>query len=254
MSRWFISHGAQDRSFVETELLGLFEALGQQVWYAREDISSAEEWERTINGGLQLCDGFVLVLSPRSIQSQWVKQELAWALKNRPGQIIPLLIEPCAPDVLHQELSRIQHLDFVTNARQGRNQLISLVLTAEQGGVLSGVWVGTIRQHGAADEERMELSVEGSLTVQGNMVTGFGRVSVPTLHHWVGLNYTFNGLIHSRRFMQLDYVCKDQGRNQFGSMLLEIDPTGKKMIGKLVGFGAIHSTIGTGDVTVEKKT
>ena len=64
MSRWFISHSTQDRPFVESELIGLFQALGQEVWYCREDIVSGEEWERSIKSGLQLSDWFVLVMSP----------------------------------------------------------------------------------------------------------------------------------------------------------------------------------------------
>src|SRR5262245_12710650 len=84
MLRWFISHASKDRHVVEGDLLELFKALGQTVWYPRESIRTTEEWERSIKVGLDSSDWFVLVMSPQSANSEWVKRELGWALRNRP--------------------------------------------------------------------------------------------------------------------------------------------------------------------------
>ena len=43
MSKFFISHSSADRPFVEMELLGLFRALGLNVWFAEDDIQTAEK-------------------------------------------------------------------------------------------------------------------------------------------------------------------------------------------------------------------
>jgi hypothetical protein len=93
MPRVFISHATSDRRFVEDALLGLLNALGFDAWFAEDDIETAEHWERSILAGLQASDWFVLVMSPNSTASEWVKDEVAWAIENRSNRVIPVLIE-----------------------------------------------------------------------------------------------------------------------------------------------------------------
>ena len=92
MARLFISHATADRRFVERELLGLLRALGFDPWFAEADIQSTQQWERSILGALKSSKWFVLVMSPQSAASEWVKDEIAWAIDERPDNIIPILI------------------------------------------------------------------------------------------------------------------------------------------------------------------
>jgi hypothetical protein len=82
MSKLFISHSTSDRKFVEDKLAGLLKALGFDVWFAENDIKTAEQWERSILAGLESSDWFVLVMSPRSAKSEWVKDEVNWAIEE----------------------------------------------------------------------------------------------------------------------------------------------------------------------------
>src|SRR5262245_54988941 len=97
MARLFISHATADRKFVERELLGLLRALGFDPWFAESDIRTSEQWERMILGALRSSKWFVLVMSPKSAVSEWVKDELAWAIEEAPDYIVPILIEDCNP-------------------------------------------------------------------------------------------------------------------------------------------------------------
>src|SRR5690348_15642666 len=104
MPRVFLSHSAKDRGFVEGELLPMLRQRGIETWYAPTDIRTAEEWERMIVRGLELCDWFLVVLSENAAMSKWVKAEVHWAFEHRDGRIIPLFLRNCNPDAIHLRL------------------------------------------------------------------------------------------------------------------------------------------------------
>ena len=131
MARLFISHATADRQFVDRELLPLFRALGFEPWFAEDDIRTSEQWERSILGALKSSKWFVLVLSPRSAVSEWVKDEIAWAIEERPNFIIPILIEDCDMRSFHIRLPRIQCVDFRAGSSESRHKLIRLLIDAE---------------------------------------------------------------------------------------------------------------------------
>ncbi len=131
MAKVFVSHATADRDFVRKEILGLLRAIGLSPWYSEDDITTASHWERAILHGLEKSDWFVIVLSSRSAQSEWVKDELNWAIDHRPGRIVPILIEECDLNAFHLRLSRIQHIDFRRDERAGREGLIKVLVDAE---------------------------------------------------------------------------------------------------------------------------
>lgn len=128
--RVFVSHSTQDREFVEREIINQLEANGIKTWYSKVDIQSSAEWERSILRGLDSCDWFLIVMSTRSAASEWVKDELHWAIDKRPNRIIPVLIEDCNLRDFHIRMARIQYVDFRNPSRESRAQLLEL-LTAE---------------------------------------------------------------------------------------------------------------------------
>jgi formylglycine-generating enzyme required for sulfatase activity len=125
MARVFISHATPDRSFVEREIIPLLEKHGIQTWYARTDIQGASEWERAILNGLRSCDQLLVVMSPRSARSKWVKREVDWAFaKERP--VVPVMLEDCDPDDFHFGLAAIQFVDFRGGTQAGRQRLLDV--------------------------------------------------------------------------------------------------------------------------------
>ena len=75
----FLSHSDHDREFV-TLLARILRNHGIPAWYSRTDIVGGLRWHDEIGGALNRCDWFVLVLSPYSVTSRWVKSELMFAL------------------------------------------------------------------------------------------------------------------------------------------------------------------------------
>lgn len=131
MPRLFVSHATADREFVERELLGLLRALGFDPWFAESDIETAEQWERSILGALKSSKWLVLVMSPRSATSEWIKDEIAWAIDELAGRIIPIMIEDCNLRDFHMRISRLQFLDFRKDVHKAREDLVKLLVDSE---------------------------------------------------------------------------------------------------------------------------
>jgi hypothetical protein len=131
MSKLFISHATVDRAFVENELMSLFKSLGFKVWFSEQSISTAEQWERSIRAGLEDTKWFIIILSPNSANSEWVKDELAWAIDRLPHRIVPILIDKCDLRDFHVRLPRIQHIDYQTPTQEAREKLIKCLVNGE---------------------------------------------------------------------------------------------------------------------------
>jgi serine/threonine protein kinase len=124
--RVFVSHSTKDRDFVEREVITQLEKHGIRTWYSKVDIQTASEWERSILRGLESCEWFLVVMSPRSSSSEWVKDELHWAIDNRPNRIIPVLMDDCNLSDFHIRMGRIQYVDFRNRTKESRAQLLAL--------------------------------------------------------------------------------------------------------------------------------
>ncbi|MDQ1613739.1 MAG: hypothetical protein QOG00_3670 [Pyrinomonadaceae bacterium] len=125
MKKVFISHASSDQHFIEQNILPAFNSHGIEVWYCKEDIRSAEDWENRIRIGLNSCDWFLIVISENAINSDWVKAEVHWAFENRKKFIVPVLIAKCDPSDLHIQLSRLQYIDFRHNPHVAREELLA---------------------------------------------------------------------------------------------------------------------------------
>jgi hypothetical protein len=123
MAKAFISHSTSDQKFVESVLIPLLKEVKVTPWYSKTAILTAEDWERSIRKGLETSDWFLVVLSPRSVSSRWVKAEVHWALEHRPGRVVPIMSEPCNPAELHIGLSLIQHIDLSQKRKAGSAKL-----------------------------------------------------------------------------------------------------------------------------------
>ena len=110
MSHVFVSYSRTDREYV-TALASHLEAHGVRVWYDFE-IDTGERFGERIQAAIDGCDAFVVVLTPESVRSPWVKRELARAVRlEKP--IWPLMLEPCD---IPLEVDGLHHED-VTGAR-----------------------------------------------------------------------------------------------------------------------------------------
>lgn len=123
----FLSHSSLDKDFVDS----IAETLGNHgipVWYSRTNILGAQQWQDEIGQALRRCDWFIVILSQKSVQSMWVKRELAFALNDNKynNKIIPVLYQPCDFDNLSWTLSLFEIIDFSGDLNTGFSELLRI--------------------------------------------------------------------------------------------------------------------------------
>jgi hypothetical protein len=123
----FISHSSKDSQFASGYLKSFLEREGFTVWCSSADMPAGFEWEEQIRRALMRSDWFVIVLSPDAARSDWVRAETHWALENRAGRIIPIMLRTCQPAAVHLKLGRLHYLNFRTDCDAAGIKLVSYI-------------------------------------------------------------------------------------------------------------------------------
>ena len=110
MSTIFISYNRKSEAIVKN-LVDDIEALGHNPWFDQE-LSGGHQWWGEILKQISLCDVFIFILSPESLDSMACKRELDYA--NHLGKpILPVLVtDGISTNLLPDELSQIQFVDY----------------------------------------------------------------------------------------------------------------------------------------------
>jgi hypothetical protein len=77
----FISYSTKDQDFAD-RLYADLQNKGVRCWFAPHDIQSGKKLHEQIDEAIRLHDKLLLILSPHSMQSEWVKTEIAKARKR----------------------------------------------------------------------------------------------------------------------------------------------------------------------------
>ena len=101
-------------------------AHGIPVWYSSKSIATAAEWLDEIGLALRRCDWFVVLLSPASVASKWVKRELSYALRHSQydGHVIPVMVKACDYEQLSWTLGGFQMASLDGNPEQGYTDIL----------------------------------------------------------------------------------------------------------------------------------
>jgi hypothetical protein len=93
MQKVFISYSRKDIDFAR-KLAGDLENAGYDVWWDITDLQGGDDWVRNIPDAIANSQFVMVVLSPNSIESEWVKKEYTQALTLK-KKIIPIMFESC---------------------------------------------------------------------------------------------------------------------------------------------------------------
>lgn len=92
----FISHSSKDAAFVRSLCQSLRDA-GVDCWYSGEDLRPGENFPAVIEGKIRSAGKLIVVLSRKSLDSEWVKREMEYSFsrERREGRllIIPLRLD-----------------------------------------------------------------------------------------------------------------------------------------------------------------
>ena len=110
----FVSHATSDKAIAERLAMGL-QAVGYRSWYAGWDLKPGDSIINKIEAALSALDVLVVVLSKKSVASNWVRRELdAALLRQLDGQdvlVVPIVIEDCPIPPKLQDILRIDMQD-----------------------------------------------------------------------------------------------------------------------------------------------
>jgi len=110
MAKLFISYSRKDTGFVR-KLAGDLEKAGYDVWWDLTDLRGGDDWLRVIPSAIESSEFFIVVLSPNSAVSDWVKKEYTQALSSS-KKIIPLML---TPSPVPFALNTINYVDFTSD-------------------------------------------------------------------------------------------------------------------------------------------
>ena len=122
----FFSYSRDDSEFA-FRLAKDLKSAGANVWLDQVDIAPGEEWDSAVEVALDQSPHMLLILSPSSVKSRNVRNEITFAL-NKQERIIPILYQDCEVPL---QLLRVQHIDFRSDYASGLKTLLE-TLAAEQ--------------------------------------------------------------------------------------------------------------------------
>jgi hypothetical protein len=115
----FISYAREDSEFA-LRLARDLKHAGANVWIDQLDIRPGAPWDNAIEDALLDAPFMLVVLSPTSVRSDNVRDEISYALKQ--GKIVvPVMYMDC---VVPLRLERKQHIDFRSGYAQGLGTLL----------------------------------------------------------------------------------------------------------------------------------
>ena len=85
----FVSYSREEAAFV-LRLCQDLRSAGAAIWLDKLDIRPGEEWDQAVERGLSECGRMLVVLSPNSVASQNVLDEVGFALAKK-KTILPVL-------------------------------------------------------------------------------------------------------------------------------------------------------------------
>jgi TIR domain/Sel1 repeat len=144
----FFSYSREDSEFV-LRVAGDLKAAGANVWLDQIDILPGQRWDDAIARALDDCPRVLVVLSPASVHSTNVMDEVSFALEKG-KTVIPILHRECE---IPFRLRRVQYIDLRHDYPRGLAELLKILVVqrADAG--------GTIR---AADSRKEDSEVPGT--------------------------------------------------------------------------------------------
>jgi hypothetical protein len=107
----FISYSRTNKDFA-LELAKELKAAGFLIWFDQLDIPTGSRWDDEIQKALEQCEIFMVILTPNSIASNNVKDEIGYAIDSN-KRILPVLLENAN---IPFRLRRFQYVDFTNKS------------------------------------------------------------------------------------------------------------------------------------------
>ena len=125
----FFSYSREDSDFA-LKLAGDLKAAGASVWLDQLDILPGQRWDRSVEDALTNCPRMVVILSPASVSSTNVMDEVSFALEEQ-KTVIPVVYRDCT---IPFRPRRVQHVDFRQDYPRGLQAMLKILAPGKSAG------------------------------------------------------------------------------------------------------------------------
>ena len=124
---FFMSYSRDDAD-LQRRIVAELRGRGINVWVDTENlIPGSSVWEREIERSIRAAAGIIVLLSPGSNDSEWVRREISFAEQNE-KRIFPVLVRGDEDDSIPLRLSNHQYVDLRSPSPQGMDDLANALL------------------------------------------------------------------------------------------------------------------------------
>ncbi|MEG4484345.1 TIR domain-containing protein [Microcoleus sp. D2_18a_B4] len=116
MTQVFISYSERDRETME-KIRNSLRRESLTVWTNTTDIQTGEDFQSAIDRGIEQTDNLVYLLSPDSVESEYVRKEIDYAVSLH-KRIIPVLVRETAAESIPKALQGVQYIDLTDNVKE----------------------------------------------------------------------------------------------------------------------------------------
>ena len=205
-AQYFVSYVREDSKFA-LRLASDLRAVGVNLWLDQLDILGGDRWDRAIESALNSCPCMIAIMSPESLASTNVMDEVSFALEE--GKlVVPVLLRSCKVPF---RLRRLQYVDFSNEYDSGFAQLLRALgveAAPDMGESLeSGAQIAPeLREHSAVENPDLLESTDAPIRPRKRFwpLSGMPR-SVPLLLS-IGLLVFFL----SQQFLKQQQLNRDQ--------------------------------------------
>jgi len=206
----FISYSRANSDFT-THLAEDLKAAGHDIWFDQFSIPTGSRWDDEIEKALRSCPVFLLILSPESMQSQNVKDEVGYAI-DAGKHILPVMIEPC--DIPFR-LRRFQFVNFADKSyEESLAEIGELLSQAEkhQSKMDSTDKPAAVKRPPSPTEKKSTIGGDQNI-VQGNISGGIvvqGRNAKVTVNQSSGASTGEIAALFEKLYRQVEARPDDQ--------------------------------------------
>ncbi|NER26332.1 MAG: TIR domain-containing protein [Symploca sp. SIO1C4] len=125
----FISYSRAD-SDLARKLNEELQLQGKTTWFDQESIASGSDFQQEIYQGIKVCDNFLFIISPRSVNSPYCADEVEYAASLNKRFVTVLHRQVNTAD-LHPQLAKVQWIDFNQHNRDFNANFHQLVRTLD---------------------------------------------------------------------------------------------------------------------------
>ncbi len=118
-SKVFFSYSRADSEFV-LRLAKDLRSQGIDLWIDQLDIAAGDRWDKSVEDALEAAPSLLVVLSPASVESHNVMDEVSLAFDER-KKIVPVLARACT---IPFRLRRLQNIDFTVDYDRGLEAVV----------------------------------------------------------------------------------------------------------------------------------